>query len=139
MSPKHLRLLLAVALLFPLTGCWDKRELNELAISVALGIDKVDGQYQVTAQVVQPGEVAAKKGGNGGSAPVTMYQEKGVTTFEAIRKMTTISPRKIYAAHLRIVVFSEELAREGIGEALDLLSRDYELRTDYYLLVAKGT
>jgi spore germination protein KC len=139
MIRRRLSLLLAITALLPLTGCWDRRELNELAISVALGIDKVDSQYQVTVQVVQPGEVAASKGGTGGLTPVTMYQANGDTIYEAIRRMTTFSPRKIYASHLRVAVFGEELAREGLGNALDLLSRDYELRTDFYILVAKGT
>jgi spore germination protein KC len=31
------------------------------------------------------------------------------------------------------------LAREGILKAMDYLSRDYELRTDFYILIAKGT
>lgn len=139
MKRSRFSLLVAIVLLMPLAGCWDRRELNELAVSVAMGIDKVDGQYQVTVQVVQPGEVTAKKTGSGIMTPVTTYQAKGVTIFEAIRRMTADSPRKIYAAHLRVVVFGEALAREGIGDALDLLSRDYELRTDFYLLVARGT
>lgn len=132
-------LILGALLLLPLTGCWDRRELDELGISVAMGIDKVGGQYQVTAQVVQPGEVAQKKTSNGASTPVTLFDATGQTIYEAIRKMTTVSPRKIYGSHLRVAVFGEQLAREGIGEALDLLSRDYELRTDFYLLVARGT
>ena len=28
-----------------LTGCWDRRELNELGITMALGIDKVEDAY----------------------------------------------------------------------------------------------
>lgn len=127
----------ALAALLPLTGCWDRRELNELAISLALAIDRIDDRYLVTVQVVQPAEVASQKGG-GQTTPVTVYRSEGVTLFEAIRKMTTFSPRKIYAAHLRVAVFGEALAREGIGDSLDLLSRDYEFRTDFYLLVSKG-
>ncbi|MDF2713196.1 MAG: Ger(x)C family germination protein [Paenibacillus sp.] len=134
-----LSFLLASLLVLPLAGCWDRREMNELGISVAMGIDKVGGLYQVTVQVVQPGEVAQKKTANGASTPVTMYESKGHTLFEAIRKMTTVSPRKIYASHLRVVLFGEQLARDGIEESLDLLSRDYELRTDFYILVARGT
>lgn len=132
-------MLIVVSFVLPLTGCWDRKELNELAISVGLGIDKVGERYRVTAQVVQPSEVATSKGSAGYSTPVTTYKASGVTIYEAIRKMTTISPRKIYASHLRIVVIGEELAREGIAEALDLLSRDYELRMDFYILVAKDT
>ncbi|MBH9787576.1 Ger(x)C family spore germination protein, partial [Clostridioides difficile] len=35
-----------------LSGCWSKRELNELAIVVALGIDKIDEEYEITVQIV---------------------------------------------------------------------------------------
>lgn len=139
MRYKLASLLMALVLLFPLAGCWDRRELNELGISVAMGIDKVGDRYQVTVQVVQPGEVASQKGGSEGITPVTIYKAAGTTIFEAVRKMTTVSSRKIYAAHLRIIVIGEELAREGIGDALDLLSRDYELRADSFLLIAKRT
>nr|WP_240546114.1 Ger(x)C family spore germination protein [Paenibacillus artemisiicola] len=129
---------LALLLLVPLAGCWDRRELNELAISLALGIDKAERGYRVTLQVVQPGQVASKMTGTANAAPVTVYETNGTTIYEAVRRMTTVSPRHVYGAHLRVAVFGEELAREGLGDALDLLSRDYEFRTDFYLLVAKG-
>ncbi|MEN1937174.1 Ger(x)C family spore germination protein [Paenibacillus sp. 102] len=132
-------IILLVFLLFT-TGCWNRRELNELAITLALGIDRtMDGQYLVTAQVVNPGEVATAKGGGGaGRSSVVIYQEKGQTIFEAIRKMTKDSPRKIYPSHLRMLVLGEELAKKGIGKSLDLLSRDWELRSDFYITIAKG-
>lgn len=135
---RGLLLVLLAVLFLILTGCWDRRELSDLGITMAMGIDKAGNKYQVTVQVVQPGEVATKKGGGQG-LPVTTYKAKGVTVYEAIRKITTDSPRKIYAAHLRMVIFGEKLAREGIGNTIDLLSRDYELRTDFYIVVAKET
>ncbi|WP_078411763.1 Ger(x)C family spore germination protein [Priestia abyssalis] len=131
-------IIVLVVLLVFLTGCWNRRELNTLAIAVGMGIDKVDGQYVVSFQVVNPGEVASKAGGGEGATAV-MFKEKGDTIFEALRKVTTISPRKIYVAHLRMVVIGEEAAKEGIGEILDFLSRDHELRTDFYLAVASDT
>ncbi|WP_257348509.1 Ger(x)C family spore germination protein [Pseudalkalibacillus decolorationis] len=131
-------LIIPVLSLTLLSGCWNRIELNELAIMVAMGIDKSDDQYVVTAQVVNPGEVAAKSVG-AGKTPVSTYQETGSTLLEAIRRVTTIAPRKLYGAHLRVLVIGEELAKEGIGKVLDLLSRDQELRTDYFIVVAKGT
>ncbi|WP_236013207.1 Ger(x)C family spore germination protein [Paenibacillus glycanilyticus] len=139
MIRKIVLLFIAMTLVLPIAGCWDRRELNELAISVALGIDKFGSQYQAVVQVVQPGEVASQKGGVKAMTPVTVFKAEGATIFEAIRKMTTVSSRKIYAAHLRIIVIGEELAREGIGDALDILSRDYEVRADSFLLISKGT
>lgn len=120
-----------------LSGCWNRRELNDLAIVAALAVDRLGSKYLVTAQVVDPGEVAAGQGG-GGRSPVTTYHSTGNTIFEAIRKMTTVTPRKLYFSHLRIFVIGEQLARQGMGEVLDLLSRDQEGRTDFYLLIAKG-
>ncbi|MEF3310134.1 Ger(x)C family spore germination protein [Paenibacillus sp. GYB004] len=130
--------LLTVVLLSVTTGCWNRKELNDLAITAGLGIDLTDnGEYRVSAQVVKPGEITKSKGSSL-SSPVLLYSETGSTVFEAIRKMTISSPRKIYLAHLRILVIGEKLARKGIGEALDLVSRDQELRTDFFIVVAKG-
>ncbi|MGE7764005.1 Ger(x)C family spore germination protein [Peribacillus sp. NPDC096540] len=132
-------IMLIVFLLFT-TGCWNRRELNELAITLAIGLDSTkDGQYLVTAQVVNPGELATGKGGGGsGGSPTIIYQAKGETVFEAFRKMTKESPRKIYPSHLRILVIGESLAKKGIGKPLDILSRDWELRSDFFIIVAKG-
>lgn len=133
MMKKYTFVLLILSLV--LTGCWDRRELNEIAITLALGIDKVDEEFQLTAQVVVPSEVSMKQ--SSGRSTVTLFQADGETIFEAFRKMTIDSPRKIYPGHLRMLVIGEELAKAGVSESLDLLSRDWELRSDFYVVVAK--
>lgn len=117
-------------------GCWNRRELNELGIQVGTAIDKVGDQYQVAVQVVVPGEVTPRL--SSGRAPVTLYKATAPTIFEAFRKLTETSPRKIYSAHIRTLVIGEPLAREGIANVLDLLSRNPEARTDYYVVVSRG-
>ncbi|MEW9672509.1 Ger(x)C family spore germination protein [Ammoniphilus sp. 3BR4] len=112
--------------------------MNDLAIAVGIGIDKSGEQYRISVQVADPGEVATRKG-TSGRTPVVMYQETGNTVLEAIRRMNAVAPRKIYFSHLRIAVIGEELAKEGISKTLDFLSRDQELRSDFYLVVAKET
>ncbi|ANE49048.1 hypothetical protein SY83_19410 [Paenibacillus swuensis] len=120
-----------------LTGCWNRRELNELAITVGLGLDVDDeGNYVVSAQVVNPSSIANRSGSGSGSAVVT-YVSKASTVYEAVRKITKQSPRKIYVAHLRILIIGEKLARQGVAPVLDLLARDYEVRNDFYVTVAK--
>ncbi|MFJ5564006.1 Ger(x)C family spore germination protein [Lysinibacillus xylanilyticus] len=118
-----------------LTGCWDKRELNELGIMLAIGIDKVEDEYRVTAQVVVPSEVSTKT--STGRSPVILYQEKGGTVYEALQKITKESPREIYTGHLRMLVLGEDLAEEGIAKSIELLSRYWELRSDFYVAIAK--
>jgi len=118
-----------------LSGCWDRRELNELGIAMAIGIDKIENEYVISAQVVVPSEVSMK--GSTGRSAVTLYTAPGETVYEAIRKMTKNAPRKMYPGHLQILVINEDLAKEGIAESLELLSRDWELRSDFYVVVTK--
>ncbi|WML54534.1 Ger(x)C family spore germination protein [Neobacillus sp. PS3-12] len=135
---KTLPLVLITLILIPiLTGCWNRRELNELALVVAMSIDKSGNQYSISTQVVDPGEVSVSARG-GGRAPVTTYDEKGKHLFEAVRRMTTVSPRKLYWSHLQMLVISEEVAKDGLNNILDFFTRDNEFRKDFYIVVSKN-
>lgn len=138
MMSRSIRSFIFIVFLLCITGCWNRREMNELAITVGMGIDKADHGYRVSVQVVDPGEVASKKGG-GKRATVTIFQATGNSVFEALRKITEESPRNLYNAHLRILVLGEALAKSGFAEALDFISRDHQLRTDFFIVVAKGS
>ncbi len=135
-----LRLILSFALLLPLlTGCWDRQELNELGIMLGLGVDKDGDMIKVSAQVVVPNEVSSKAGGGKGT-PVTQYEASAYTLFEAIQKLTETSPRRIFLAHIRVLVFGEEYARkDGIYDVIEALMREPTARPDYYVMVAKNT
>lgn len=130
-------LILLILLLLTLTGCWNRRELNDLALVVAMAIDKAEeGKYLVSVQVVDPGEVASKQQASD-RLPVTTYSETGKHVFEAVRKMTTLTPRKLYFSHLQMLVLSEEVAKEGINKPLEFLQRDPEFRKDFYVAVSR--
>lgn len=135
---KVLTFMLLTLLTLVLSGCWSKRELNELAIVVAFGVDKVDDGYEVSVQVVDPGEISSKRA-TGVRAPVVTYHAQGKTIFEAIRRTTTLSPRKAYFSHLQVVVFGEKVASEGIESTIDFLARDHEIRNDFNVIVANQT
>jgi spore germination protein KC len=121
-----------------LTGCWDRRELNDLAITVGMGLDKKGNNIQATVQIVNPGEVASKRGSGAYATPVTTYKATEATAIEALRKISSVMPRHDFSSHLRILVIGEELARQGVSKVLDGISRNHEFRTDFYLIVAKG-
>ncbi|ANS74463.1 spore gernimation protein GerC [Paenibacillus yonginensis] len=135
------RLLLMTFLLLTVIftpGCWSRKELNEIAVVMALGIDKVEGGYALSAQVLNSGETDAKRGGNMGSLPVITYHSVGVTIPEALQRMHSQAPRALYLSHLRVLIFGENVARQGLGNALDFIARNYQFRTDFFLLVAKA-
>src|SRR5690606_6395180 len=106
------------------TGCWNMKELNEIAIIVGMGIDKAGDQFEISLQIINPTQIAPQKG-NGDKTPVVLYSEKANSIFEALRKLTKKLPRKANVSQLQMLVIGEELAREGIGPVVDLISRDH--------------
>lgn len=127
-----------LCLLLLLTGCWSKKELDELAIASAVGIDREGEEYIISTQVMNPDAVTSSAKGGSDLSPVVTYSVKGKSLFEAFRKTTKVAPRKIYLSHLRILVISEAAAKEGIVPLIDFLSRDHQLRTDFYILVSQN-
>lgn len=126
-------------LLLLLPGCWNRRELNTLAIVQALGIDRTeDGQINVSLQLLKPSAIKSSTSEKaGGSKSVWVVTSKGETVFDAIRNASLQTDRKAYFSHNKVYVLSEEIAREGISDELDLLSRDAELRKTPYVFISK--
>lgn len=121
-----------------ISGCWSKKELNELAIVTALGVDKINDEYEVSVQIINPSEIALQ-GSPTGNSPIVTYHSKGKSVFEAIRKLTKVTPRKAYFAHLQILVIGNDLAIEGITQTVDLLARDPETRDDFDVIISNKT
>ncbi len=120
----------------PMSGCWSSHEVNELSISAAMGLDKTDTGYLLTEQLINPKAVAAKNPTN--ASPITIYTAEGASIEVAINTLLLKSSRLIYNTHLRLVVIGEELAKEGIESIIDYLSRSYEFRTDFFIVIAKN-
>ncbi|MBP1992420.1 Ger(x)C family spore germination protein [Paenibacillus eucommiae] len=137
MFKKMTSLILVGLLVLPLTGCWNRRELNELGITVGIGIDKIGSEYKITAQVVVPSLVAGKGGSGDGGLPVTIFTATNSSVLEALRQMTTTAPRRIYLSHLRMMIVGESMAREGLNDVLDFFSRSHEVRSDFFIAIAK--
>lgn len=136
---KKIKLLIISVLIFTLTGCYNYRELNQLAITSAIGIDKHDDEYQVSIQVMN-----TQKQGNDGTSTgeqpkFITYKEKGKTLQSAFRNIVLESPRRLYANHISLLVISEEVAKEGLSDVLDLLFRDTESRKQFIVLVSKNS
>ncbi|MEK5445341.1 Ger(x)C family spore germination protein [Paenibacillus sp. FSL R7-0331] len=122
-----------------LSGCWERKELNELAFVLALGIDKAEEGFKVTMQVVIPSAITSQGGGGLSSGvPVASYTFPSPTIYESLRLFNMTVSRSAYMGHIRVLVLGESLAREGLGPTLDVLKRSREPRMDFYVMVAKG-
>lgn len=122
-----------------LSGCWDQKELPDLAIVTAFGIDiDEDGKYVGTFQIVVPSNIAGvlEMGGGEGS-PITIYQATGKSMVELSRNVASKISRSLYYSHTNLVVISEELAKKkGINRILEALDRDIQFRNTAKVVIA---
>ncbi|WP_126426973.1 Ger(x)C family spore germination protein [Brevibacillus marinus] len=133
---RALCLLLMVSLPI-LPGCWDRMELNEIALIRSLGVDRTeDGQFEVTILQAIPLRVGTEGGGGGGKQQMVLSAQ-GVTIPEAISKLQQKMGRRIFTGHQEVIVFGKRLAKTGIREALDYISRHPGFRKDAFVFVTK--
>ncbi|MGG4386332.1 Ger(x)C family spore germination protein [Priestia megaterium] len=124
-----------------LTGCWNKRELGDISMVTSIGVDKIPNEdaYLFTFQIIIPSQVSPVKGGGGQQAPVTIISQKGRTLFEAIRGASQKAPNQLFFPHARLFVFSEDVAKDGLGDFWDMVERDHEIRPLTTIFITKGS
>lgn len=136
---------MAALMLVPLvSGCWDRREINDMAFVTAAAADLTpEGKYRVTVEVPLPGKISdvGNRGGGGGSSGSKAYfidSTEGDTFRQANADQQKAMSRQLYFAHMRVFVFGEELARDNIAQAIDVMARVPQNRMTTYLVVSEG-
>lgn len=113
-------------------GCWNYRELDDLAIVAGAAIDKgADGQYTVTTEVVDV------DGNNDTKSESKLISMHGKTILDAIRNGISITGKKLYWSHCKVAILSKEIAEEGVTKVLDVFLRDAEIRNDVDIVYSR--
>lgn len=136
---KKIKVLLFLSIIFMMTGCYNYRELNQLAITSAIGIDKKGDEYEVSIQVMNTQKQGSDSNSSGDQPKFITYKEKGKTLQQAFRNIILESPRRLYANHINLLIISEDVAKEGIYDVLDLLFRDSESRKQFSVLISRNS
>lgn len=133
-------LIITIIASFLFSSCWDSREINELGLVMAVGIDKSRDSlgYKVTVQIARPSAAANTGGQTGGGDTVWIGGAEGSTIFDAIRNISKFSSRRVMWAHNNIIIIGEELAREGITPIVDFFTHNPELRMKTWVAVCRG-
>ncbi|GBF74759.1 hypothetical protein PA598K_03124 [Paenibacillus sp. 598K] len=122
-----------------LTGCWNRIELNEIGIVSATAVDmKEDGRWVISYQLVIPQSIAPQMGGNVNVAPVNVFSTEGESFRAAISKASREMSRKLYFAHNQIVVISDQVAKGGIDQVLEVYMRNNDARETVSMFLARG-
>lgn len=136
MRPAIRKIALAGLALCCLTGCWDRTEINELAIVGLVGSEenKESGTSIVYYQIVNP-VAFSQESGKGGTSPVFTYKVEGRSRGETGRKSAESLPRKLFTDHYQTHIITEALARKGLRQFVNFYERQYNRRSSLLLFI----
>lgn len=124
-------LIASLALL--LSSCWNYREINQINIVAGIGIDKgkLENTYDLTIELVNI------EGGKDSKQSSRVITVTGESMFDSARNAIAIAGRRLYWSHAKVIIISQEIAKEGVAKIIDWYGRDSETRPDVNILVAK--
>ncbi|MEK5441288.1 MULTISPECIES: Ger(x)C family spore germination protein [unclassified Fredinandcohnia] len=146
-----------------LTGCWDSDDIEQRATVLGISIDKVDdadgadlaqitglgnqfpkpkeGLIRLSAQIAVPGRIplGPQTGGAGvDQNPLWVISVVGYTLDDTIAVLQQEVADRLFFGHLRTIVISEEVAKDGVKRFNDYLRRNPEIRRTAWMVVSKG-
>lgn len=140
MNKAGIYLILMAALL--LNGCWDRTEINDLALITAVAIDQAKDQtIELSVQMVIPRQIGGGQSigeGSSGDQYTIVRTEYGSNIADALSKLQSVVPRKIFWGQCKVFIFGEALAKDGIQESMDFLVRHPQTRERANVYVSKG-
>ncbi|MFF2887391.1 Ger(x)C family spore germination protein [Paenibacillus sp. NPDC057967] len=141
-----IRVIAAISAIALLTGCWDRIEVNDIAIILGAGIDQEkDNKVKLSVEIYLP-----SPGGNeSGSGQEGMESERkngnilvssatGTSMADAMSKLQERLSRRLYWGHNNVYVFGKERAERGFNDDLDFFLRYVRARERTNIYVTQG-
>lgn len=127
-----------------LTGCYDAREVDDEIYAISIGIDMgVDNKIRMTIQyptyrggiVSQQSVTSQSENAQEGSNVHTL---ECPSIIEGIDMLGMAVSRRVSLMHTKLLVFSEEIAKTGVGPYVSALQRFREGRNTMAVVVARN-
>lgn len=132
---------LFTALSLIISGCRDSSEVDDNVYAVSIGLD-IGINNKVIVTVQYPVYIKGSGGENGVESGVggnsNVHSVEAPAILEAIDLMNMAISRRVQLTHTKMLVISEDLAKQGIGAFLAPLARYRGSRRTMFIVVTKG-
>lgn len=147
---RFLPFLLILLVSIILTGCWDLKDINRRVMVVALGLDLAERteteNYEYISMVKLTAQVAIPEKLSGGAGQPLTIGAEAVWNVSAIGRNVSMCyvnlqqrlQDELFLGHTRVLVISEDLAREGLSRYMNFFRNNPEFRRLSYLLISEN-
>jgi len=144
---RMIALVLVALLLTNCTGCWDRRELNQISVVTMIGFDRIvkDGKPRIVLSLLtlKLHAISPTTGITGGgiTPPSLGFVDtaEGETIEDALMNISLRSPRTVFLGHTAMIMIGEDLARDGIQNVIDFCDRNKDIRYRTDVAVCQGS
>ena len=125
------KILIIILTLLLCTGCFDYKEINDLAIINAIGIDYENDEYIITLEILN--DQIDKD-----SSKITSYtkvgHDKNLTS--AIENAADKLSKQLIFNHIKLMILSKSIIEEKFENIIDLFLRNTYFRENFYVISA---
>lgn len=135
-------LILLIFCLLLLSGCWDKREIEDNTFVVLLGIDKAEDNdiiVTIAFPLTQTEGGGPDEGMDNGSGNYSVMSIKTPNVVEGLTMFGTKISGPLALHSVKTIVISQEIAQEDILRRVFLSWRDEEIRNTTNVLISECT
>lgn len=100
-------------------------EVEDMMIIQGVAVDKDKEVYEVTIEMLNNKQSASADSSNVGEEMTLVYSGKGETVAEALRLIINKTGNVPTYTHNKLIILSEEVAKNDITKVLDFFERDY--------------
>ena len=133
-------MLIVVLILITLFGMNSVTSMDNLAYVVAVGFDIKDtGKLELSFQIALPsGSEGGSSGSSSSQSSSSIVTSVECNSFESgVNLVNSYLSKELNLSHCKAVVFSEEIASQGIGEYLYTLINHVEIRPTCNVIISK--
>lgn len=127
------KILLLIVFILLLSGCADYKEVNDLDIVNAIGIDYQDDEFILTFEVYN--DKVDKD-----SAKITTYTRTATdkSLAVALERTADLLSGRAYYSHIALCIISPEVAKHHIQEVADFFIRSTYLRENFPIVISSN-
>lgn len=129
-------MLLILCLIF-LTGCYDAKSIENYAYVIGIAIDKGDSQnIKLSVQIANS---SASEGGSSSQSTKSNIISVDCSNIPSgISIINNYSTKKLNLSHCTVIVFSEEISKDGVQDYINTLIDNVEIRPTCNVIISKS-
>ena len=126
--------IILIILLLTLSGCYDYKEINNLAIITAIGIDYEDEEYKITLEILN--DQNDKESGN-----IKSYTKTGSnkSLAKALENAADLLSDQANYTHVKLLVLSDTITDGKLQNIIDFFMRSTYFRENFYVISSMDT